>query len=86
MLLDTKDNAVVSKWWDSGMEALEQWRLFREIEPTPPQPTDRNAVIEEFSEWFRNNAPAGTVIGDPDWWIPRILRALKTNAKFNGGL
>ena len=26
LLLDTKDNAVVSKWWDSAHEALEQWR------------------------------------------------------------
>lgn len=26
LLLDTKDNAVVSKWWDSANEALEQWR------------------------------------------------------------
>ena len=26
LLLDTKDNAVVSKWRDSAHEALEQWR------------------------------------------------------------
>jgi len=26
LLLDTKDNAVVSKWWASANEALEQWR------------------------------------------------------------
>ena len=28
LLLDTKDMAVVSKWWDSGHEALEQWREY----------------------------------------------------------
>ena len=26
LLLDTKDTAAVSKWWDSAHEALEQWR------------------------------------------------------------
>ena len=26
LLLDTKDLPVVSKWWDTGMEALEEWR------------------------------------------------------------
>lgn len=28
LLLDTKDTVAVSKWWDSGNEALEQWREF----------------------------------------------------------
>lgn len=28
LLLDTKDTAVMSKWWDSAHEALEQWREF----------------------------------------------------------
>lgn len=28
LLLDTKDTVVVSKWWDSANEALEQWREF----------------------------------------------------------
>ena len=26
LLMDTKDTAVVSKWWDEAHEALEQWR------------------------------------------------------------
>jgi hypothetical protein len=28
LLLETKDTAAVSKWWDSAHEALEQWRAF----------------------------------------------------------
>ena len=28
LIMDTKDNAVVSKWWDSAHEALEEWRKF----------------------------------------------------------
>ena len=30
LLLDTKDNAIVSKWWDSGMEALSE---HQELQP-----------------------------------------------------
>ena len=30
LLLDTKDNATVSKWWDSGMEALNE---YQELQP-----------------------------------------------------
>lgn len=26
LLLDTKDTAIVSKWWDEAHDALEQWR------------------------------------------------------------
>ena len=34
LLLDTKDNAVVSKWWDSAHEAIEQWReLYERDQP-----------------------------------------------------
>ena len=29
LLLDTKDIAVVSKWWDSGMEAIEEYRTLK---------------------------------------------------------
>lgn len=33
------------------------------------------ALPESFAEWVRKNMPAGTVIGDPEWWIPRLQRA-----------
>ena len=26
LLMDTKDTAIQSKWWDSAHEALEEWR------------------------------------------------------------
>lgn len=29
MLLDTKDNAIVSKWWESGMEALDEYQQLK---------------------------------------------------------
>lgn len=29
----------------------------------------------DFSAWLAREMPAGTIIGDPAWWAPRILRA-----------
>ena len=29
LLLDTKDNTTVSKWWDSGMEALSEYQQLK---------------------------------------------------------
>ena len=29
LLLDTKDNAIVSKWWDSGMAALDEYQQLK---------------------------------------------------------
>ena len=29
LLLDTKDNATVSKWWDSGMAALDEYQRLK---------------------------------------------------------
>jgi hypothetical protein len=30
---------------------------------------------EDFAAWLAREMPPGTVIGDPAWWAPRILRA-----------
>ena len=37
LLLDTKDNAIVSKWWDSGMEALNE---YQELQPGAAESAD----------------------------------------------
>jgi hypothetical protein len=34
-------------------------------------------ALAEFAEWFRKNYPPDTVIFDPDWHAPRILRVAK---------
>ena len=41
LLLDTKDNAIVSKWWDSGMEALNE---YHQLKP---------GAKEDAEAWFR---------------------------------
>ncbi|SPZ07622.1 Uncharacterised protein [Pseudomonas luteola] len=35
-------------------------------------------MSEEFAEWLKREMPAGTVISDPEWWAPRILKAART--------
>jgi hypothetical protein len=51
------------------------------------QHLDRPAVdatneewFANFSEWLAREMPAGTVIGDPEWWAPRIAAELLTIA------
>ena len=46
LLLDSKDMAAVSKWWDSAHEALEQWREFlREDVERPNAEVSRPAAL-----------------------------------------
>lgn len=33
-------------------------------------------TVAALAAWLTREMPAGTVIGDPAWWAPRILRAL----------
>ena len=37
--------------------------------------TDTTDLCASFAAYVRLNIPAGTVIGDPEWWIPRLWRA-----------
>ena len=45
LLLDTKDNATVSKWWDSGMEALSE---YQQLKP---------GAAEEAEAWAKMRKP-----------------------------
>lgn len=58
LLLDTKDTAAVSKWWDSAHEALEQWREFCREEPKMP-----NAIGQGPAACSRSPAPTGCADG-----------------------
>ena len=44
LLLDTKDNAVVSKWWDSGMEALSE---YQELQPGAKEDAEAWAAMRK---------------------------------------
>ena len=45
LLLDTKDNATVSKWWDSGMAALDE---YQQLKP---------GAAEEAEAWAKVRKP-----------------------------
>lgn len=36
---------------------------------------------EPLREYLIREMPAGTVIGDPEWWVPKILKALAEQAE-----
>jgi len=44
LLLDTKDSAVVSKWWGSGMEALSE---YQELQPGAAENADAWAAMRK---------------------------------------
>ena len=35
-------------------------------------------MSESFEQWLSREMPAGTVIGDPLWWAPKIRKALQS--------
>jgi hypothetical protein len=36
---------------------------------------------EAFEKWLQREMPAGTVISDPLWWAPKILKAAQAQAQ-----
>ena len=51
LLTDTKDLSVVSKWWDSAHEALEQWNTNKDaLYAAPVQPMKQEPVAWENSK------------------------------------
>jgi hypothetical protein len=32
-----------------------------------------------FTEWLKREIPAGTVIGDPEWWVRRIIAKIRAS-------
>jgi hypothetical protein len=55
IMLDCKDTAISAKWWDSGMEALEQHRkLLADTAELAPFPS------EQQPDWIRNALPPET--------------------------
>lgn len=39
---------------------------------------------EEFTRWLCSEMPAGTIIGDPAWWAPRIYEKAKAPPEATG--
>lgn len=53
LLLDTEDLSVVSKWWDSAHDALEQWRSIKDTAPVERQWVDLtdDEIWEAVKNW-----------------------------------
>jgi hypothetical protein len=49
-----------------------------------PEPCANYDVLAGFADWLCREMPAGTVIGDPRWWAPRLLRAVEVFQKSRG--
>lgn len=55
---------------------------------SPPEPSAEPCsnydVLAGFADWLCREMPADTIIGDPRWWAPRILRAVEVFQKSRG--
>ena len=63
--------------WTNGSHVRDQLdaTVAKLAHPTPPR--EAGAGTEEtFTAWLCEQMPAGTVIGDPAWWAPKIMRAV----------
>jgi len=48
LLMDTRDTAVQSRWWDSAHEALEQWRqAVRAMEAADAVQPEASTTLEQ---------------------------------------
>ena len=53
LLMDTKDNAVVSKWWDSAHEAMDEYHNLKPgaVEDAEARAKIRNAATTPKAQW-----------------------------------
>ncbi|MCI2243236.1 hypothetical protein L3067_01255 [Xanthomonas sp. PPL568] len=55
-----------------------QRKLFAALGSAGTQPqAEQHGVPELFVQWLEREMPAGTVIGRPAWWAPKLVRALR---------
>ncbi len=70
-------------YYDEMMELAEEIRGLA----VPQEPA---LAPKSFADWMLREMPAGTVIGDPNWWARRIIKAVESSTEFScpqtGGL
>lgn len=78
IVLWSDDNDTFAEWQPPDDEPVRQhmrteWFSERveNISPEPPKPVG----YDEFDAWLASQMPQNTVIGDPHWWTPKIVRA-----------
>jgi hypothetical protein len=77
LLLETRDTAAVSKWWDSAHEALEQWRqAVRDMEAsTTLEQADGHAhICSKLAEQYKSDPVLFAALTDAAAIIRDLLR------------
>lgn len=57
-------------------QAADEIQALLNAAPIAPDAQDAPSDEQNFAAWIEREMPAGTMIGDPKWWAPRILRAV----------
>ena len=66
--------AMLGRQWSPGNISIES--LCDELEATAlAEVAGDGDARTNFTEWLAREMPPGTVIGDPRWWAPKIIRA-----------
>lgn len=76
MLTQPESRAGMSFYTDGKLHA--HLPATNDISPPSGKPSAWAAApdVETLKQWLRREMPAGTVIGDPAWWAPKIINAL----------
>ncbi|MEA9605756.1 hypothetical protein QY702_04640 [Xanthomonas campestris pv. plantaginis] len=80
---DKRKDLIYRLYMARDMQRAGGWSyLFAEaadaLETTHPQPAAATGVPELFVQWLEREMPAGTIIGKPAWWAPKLARALRS--------
>ena len=71
---------------DNHRQQYAAWLTSRLNQSPPAGARDAVTDGEKFADWLAREMPSGTIIGNPYWWAPRIIRALRPLAsKADGG-
>lgn len=65
-----RDIVAIEKHDDANADELARLRLSNE-----PPAAHSSDHLSRFSEWLAKEMPAGTVIGEPQWWARKLLVA-----------
>ena len=76
--LDFSTSVEFKAWWDDNYVKLRHHSIYSKgaaVWNAAQARAQQAIAAPDFAEWLAREIPAGTVIGDPAWWAPRILRA-----------
>ena len=79
---------IVGAWKDRATaEKIAAQQLARdrervvEVYDRPPRRELSEKAAQEFAEWLCREMPPGTIISNPRWWAPRIVRVVRRAAE-----